>query len=182
MTLYGYLRHKDELLDAVVDLAVEEVRLPEATGPWRARIKQLLREIRRVLAKHPAGVRIRLTRPMISPGALRTTESAMTILAQGGFSRSEAARGYRTLFLYTFGFASFSDAKGVKAIQDASLNVARRLPPEAYPAVTAAAAELAETMAGDAQFEYGLELILDSLESRRMQSASKPARERRRPR
>lgn len=171
MTLYGYLRDKDELLDAIVDMAVEEVRLPGATGPWRVRIKHLLWEIRRVLARHPAGIRIRLTRPMISPGALRTTESAMVILGQAGFSRSEAARGYRTLFLYTFGFASFSDPKNAKEVQDISVRVVRQLPPDAYPAVTAAATELAQTMGGDAQFEYGLELILDSLELRRMQAA-----------
>ena len=38
------------------------------------------------------------------------------------------------------------------------------LPPDEYPRLSAAAAETAETMGGDAQFEAGLPRIIDGLD------------------
>jgi hypothetical protein len=42
---------------------------------------------------------------MWSPGALRVSEAGIQALRRAGFSRADAARGYRSLFNYTFGFA-----------------------------------------------------------------------------
>jgi hypothetical protein len=44
---------------------------------------------------------------------------------------------------------------------------ARRTSSSIHPAVSAAVTELADTMAGEEQFEFGLDLILDGLEARR---------------
>jgi AcrR family transcriptional regulator len=167
MTLYGYVPGKQGLLDLIVEQAVDEIELPTAEGDWRLRLKELLCEIRRVLARHPVGIRMRLDRPIISAAALRTLELALTILGRAGFSRRAAARGYRTLFLYTFGFAAFGDPRNAEETKRASRTVASSLPPDSFPAVRAAAAEIAETMAGDEQFEYGLDLLLDAMAATR---------------
>lgn len=62
MTLYGYFRDKEELLDAIVEVASEEVRLERVEGNWQAQLRVIAREIRRLLSRHPVGVRIRFTR------------------------------------------------------------------------------------------------------------------------
>src|SRR4051812_33187836 len=70
MTLYGWFRSKDELLDAVVDAAVAEHGPPEMDGPWQDRLRELMRFTREALGRHPAVVRLRAERPILRPEAL----------------------------------------------------------------------------------------------------------------
>lgn len=166
MTLYGYFRGKEELLDAVVDVTVEQLAIPTKRGSWRSQIGTLMREIRTTLAEHPIGILLRRQRPMWSPGALRVSEAGLRILRDAGFSKADAARGYRTLFNYTFGFAAFSPADVSDELRQGALAALAALPRDQYPAQTEAASELAEAVGGEAQFQYGLDLLLDGMEAR----------------
>lgn len=40
MSLYHYIRSKDELLDALVDGVFAEIELPEVGGDWRAEVRR----------------------------------------------------------------------------------------------------------------------------------------------
>ena len=164
MSLYEYFASKEELLDALVDRATEEISLPGTDGHWRLRMVELAEELRSVLERHPSGVLIRFTRPMLSPGAMKVTESAMQILQGGGFSRADAARAYRTIFLYTFAYASFAGGRGDVDTTATAESALLTLPADTFPAVRAGARELAQTMVGDVQFRWGLDRILDGLE------------------
>lgn len=166
MTLYGYFRNKEELLDALVDSAAEEIRVPTARGPWRKQIATLMEEIRKSLGDHPIGVVIRQRRPMWSAGALRVSEAGIRILREAGFSKADAARSYRTLFNYTFGFVAFSPGELSAKQREAALQALAALPRERYPMQLEAAAELADAVGGETQFRYGLELLLDGLEAK----------------
>lgn len=170
MTLYGYFRDKDELLDAVVDEVAEQLEIPSGNGNWRTQIRALMEEIRRTLAEHPVGVLLRQKRPMWSPGALRVSESGIRVLLEAGFSRGDAARGYRSLFNYTFGFAAFSPAEVSEQLRHQALAALAALPRDQYPAQTEAASELADGIGGEAQFYYGLDLFLDGLEAKLTQA------------
>src|SRR3954447_2104427 len=102
MSLYRHFRNKDELLDAVVDLASREgLEHLVLRGDWQARLRTLARALYDGLTRHPGLVQVRLSRPMLSPGALRTTDIAMQVLLDAGFAPRRAAHAYRTLFLYT---------------------------------------------------------------------------------
>lgn len=168
MTLYGYFRGKDELLDALVDLSSRRSRgLQElGEGPWRQQLRQLAVAVREALAEHRWEIELRLRRPLISPGALRVTEAGMRILLGAGLPPAEAARIFRTVFLYTFGFSGFSDPVDADRTRRESVAQMAPLPPDEYPAVTAAVNELVDTLSGEDQFEHGLDLILDGIEGR----------------
>jgi hypothetical protein len=98
----------------------------------------------------------------------------MGILHEAGFDSREAAQVFRLLFTYIFGFAGLSpDQTAAAARRQAQVAIAV-LPPEDYPNLTAAAAEASMAMAGEEQFEYGLERILDGLQARLDQKASRP--------
>lgn len=164
-TLYGYFRDKDELVDAVIDLAARRSPLPEVTGDWRAQLGELMRWLRRGLARHPDLVKVRLERPILTQGALRLTEIGMGILLEAGFPRPEAARAYQLLFVFTFGSAAFgphSDPKEHERMVRATYTL---LPPEDYPVLSSSIPEAAAAMAGEEQFEFGLERLLDGLET-----------------
>jgi AcrR family transcriptional regulator len=165
MTLYGYFASKDELMDATVERAAEGVRIPADDGPWRPRLRALFEEIHRSLLEHPSGVRLRLERPMLTPAALRTTEAGLSILEAAGFSRREATRAWRALFVYTFGHAAFTPARVPGSAEREWLALLSGLPGDEFPALTAAAGEAVETMSGEASYGPGLDWLLDGLEA-----------------
>jgi AcrR family transcriptional regulator len=164
MTLYGYFRTKGELLDAVADSAVSEEPLPPRRGSWRTQLQALMRQVRRNVERHPNVAVLRLNRPLLSAGVLRVTERGYEILRDAGFDSVGSARAYRLLFTYTFGSAIFSGSGSSEELKREVRAALVRLPPEEYPALTAATEAAAEAMTGDAQFEFGLERVLDGLE------------------
>jgi AcrR family transcriptional regulator len=164
MTIYGYFRGKDELLDAVIDAGAKHVSIPETRGPWRARLRQLILGIRQSLIEHPAVVELRLRRPLVSPGALQLTEIGMRILRDAGFSKREAARAFRTLFLYTFGFSALAPGKRLEAEREQGFRALSALPADRYPVLAESAREAADSMADRTLFEFGLDCLIDGLE------------------
>ena len=114
---------------------------------------------------HPAIVELRLRRPLLSPGALDLTEAGMKILREAGFSRELAARVYRVLFVYTFGFAAFGPGDGGESDRETTRAALAELPADRYPVLVDAAAEAAEVMGDEAVFEFGLDRLLDGLEA-----------------
>jgi AcrR family transcriptional regulator len=164
MTLYGYFRDKDELLDALIDTESAKLDVPRATGPWRPRLRALMVALHDQLAEHPLLVELRLRRPLASPGALLWTEIGLEALQDAGLSAGEAARAFRPLFIYTFGHAIFLPRdRPEQVVRDAHAALLR-LPPDQFPGLTSAAAEMAGTLAGSEAFEYGLDRLLDGIE------------------
>ncbi len=166
MTLYGYFRNKQDLLDAVVDAAVTETPLPSSEGPWREQVHELMQVAWSNLSGHPSIVQIRVRQPVLRPEALRFAEVGLRILQSAGFDRREAAQAFRLLFTYVFGFAAFSPEHAVEEARGQARAAIAALSPERYPMLTSAAAEASEAMAGKEQFDYGLERILDGFEAR----------------
>ena len=166
MTLYGYFRDKDELMDAVVEAIADRRTMPELTGTWREQLKRLFLFFEQGLSEHPALVRMRLERPLVTPRSLRLTEAGMQILLGAGFERQEAAIAFRTLFTYTFGSAAFNPREQVAESMRQFRAAAAALPRDRYPALTEAPEELEQVMDPSVQFERGLELLLDGLEAR----------------
>jgi AcrR family transcriptional regulator len=165
MTLYGYFRSKDELLDAVIDAAVAEREPFEFEGSWQEQIRRLMQGSRRSLGRHPGLVKVRAERPVLRPEALRFAETGLTILRGAGFSRSDAARGFRLLFTYVFGYVSFSPDETAERAKRDSRAATAALPPDEYPTLRESSEELADAMAGQETFDFGLDRIIDGLET-----------------
>lgn len=167
MTLYGYFRSKDHLLEAVAQRASSAALIEVEGRDWRAVLRSLMVQVRDNLARHPSLAQLRLERPLLNPEAMRVTELALSALRDAGFGRAEAARAYRALFVYTFGYDAFNSPADPEGARAAARTQLAALPPREYPAVAASIEEAAETFAGDDQFEYGLDLLLAGLEARR---------------
>jgi AcrR family transcriptional regulator len=166
MTLYGYFGSKDDLLDAVIDAAVADRERVNLEGPWQDQLRRLMQATRRGLGRHPSLVKVRAERPVLRPEALRFAESGLTILRGAGLSKSEAARAFRLLFTYVFGYVSFSPQHAAEEAGRESRAATAALPPDEYPTLTDSADELADAMAGDATFDFGLDLIIDGIAAR----------------
>lgn len=165
MTLYGYFRSKDELLDAVVDAAVAEREPFSFEGSWQEQIRRLMRASRRNLSRHPGLVKVRAERPVLRPEALRFAETGMTILRRAGLPARDAARAFRLLFTYVFGYVSFSPDESAAEARRGARAAMAALPPDDYPTISATSEELADAMAGEETFDFGLDRIVDGLEA-----------------
>jgi predicted Zn-dependent protease len=159
-----------------VDVVAERFEIPPGGRTWKSQIRALMEEIRRNLAAHPVAILLRHSRPMWSPGALQISEVGIRTLRKAGFSKADAARAYRSLFNYTFGFAAFSPHEVSSGQRQQALVALASLPQDRYPAQTEAASELADAIGGEAQFRYGLDLLLDGLEAKLKRAGSRGTR------
>lgn len=166
MTIYGYFRDKDELLDFSIDRMARRYELPSGEGDWRRRMRDLITTMYGSLLEHPSAVQLRSRRPILNPGALRSGEAGMRILADAGLELNEAAAAWRLLFTYIFGYAAFSAQEPTPELKREWAAQLRALPEEEYPIISRASEELAGWMAGREPFQEGLELILDGIEAR----------------
>jgi AcrR family transcriptional regulator len=166
MTLYGYFRSKDELLQAVVDAAVQPSEPLSIEGSWQEQMRAVVGAAHRTLTRHPALVEIRFRQPILRPDALHFGERVVGILREAGFDDVEAANAFRLIFTYTFGFAGLSPARATDQAREQARRAAATLPPEEFPNLRATAAAWTRAMAGSDQFQYGLDRILDGLQAR----------------
>ena len=177
MTIYGYFRSRDELLDAVIDAGAvgiaRRVSGAQARGSWKARLRELMVGIRDSLVAHPATVELRYRRPLLSPGALNLTEIGIRALREAGFDNREAGRIYRILFVYTFGFCAFGPGPGSAEEREESVAALRALPADRYPTLVDAAVEASAAMADQTLFEVGLDALLDGLDPEDATSAAR---------
>ena len=165
MTLYGYVRSKEDLLDAVLDAAVRETPPVVPNGSWREALRALAFQARALLNQHPALLLARLERPVLRPEALGFWEAALTVLLDAGLEAQDAARCFRLLFTYVFGFSALSPDRTSDTMADEAARAVRALPAPAYPSLHRTAEAFAAATGGDATFGYGLERILDAIDA-----------------
>ncbi|MCD0452816.1 TetR/AcrR family transcriptional regulator [Actinocorallia sp. API 0066] len=164
MSLYHHVPNKAALVDAVIERLVVDLDFaddPEADPRERAR--GMMRAFRAAARERPRTVNLVLTRTFETPATLRLFEHALEIARAAGFSGSRAARIASAFVSYVIGAllreARFDrDAPG----SDPFLHGPESVDPERFPHLTAL---LAEGFAydPDAEFETGLDLLLDGL-------------------
>ncbi len=171
MSLYHHVANKEALLDALADWAFAQMELPAAGTPWREAMAARAASARTVLAAHPWALGMLESRSNPGPALLRHHDGVLGLLRGGGFSVELAAHAYSVIDAYVFGFVltetnlPFEAGEGAEDFVEATAGL---MSPEEYPHLTEMAAELVVGGSYDFadEFDYGLELILDSLEAR----------------
>ena len=104
MSLYRHLDDKQELLDAVADLALSEIPAIAQDGrSWRARLEEFMLESRRSVLRHPALVEIVLENSVQGPRAAAVGLDMIALLREAGFDEDSAIRGFMTLRNHNIG-------------------------------------------------------------------------------
>jgi AcrR family transcriptional regulator len=81
MSLYRYVRSKEELILLMIDIVFTDCPPPTDAGDWRSRIEALLRVQWTACRQHPWIARaISFTRPLMAPNAMDHTEYALQAL------------------------------------------------------------------------------------------------------
>ncbi|MEY2517352.1 MAG: hypothetical protein QOJ89_4710 [bacterium] len=184
MSLYHYVPNKEELLDGMVDIVFGEIELPPTGVDWRTAMRRRANSTREVLNRHRWAVGLMESRATPGPASFRVHDAVLGCLREGGFSVEMTIQAYSVLDAYIYGFAlqeksvPFEDAEESAAV---ATEQARQFAEDAQKQQSAALADefpyLAEIVAGHVAevgydfataFEYGLDLILEALERRRV--------------
>lgn len=165
MSLYNHVASKDEILDGMMDLVMEEIVLPTKVSDWRAAMRTRSISARRIFERHPWAPQLLDSRTSSGPRRLAYFDQVLGILAQAGFSDADAVRAFSLLDSYVYGFGIQQSHLSLGDSYEGNAEaILRAVPAEEYPTLHRIAS-LATLSGYDAEsdFSFGLELILDGL-------------------
>jgi AcrR family transcriptional regulator len=183
MALYRYVPGRDQLLDGVVEVVMDELYAQTMTGTrpgtWQEFLQQMAHGVRAMSMEHPKIFPLVASRPPAAPWlrpplrSLDWVEMFLGGLAQEGFDDDTSVGAYRAFTSFLLGHllleASLLGAQTAPAEEpldegDSDVpNADQQLDLRNYPNITRLEAQLSEDHAGP-EFERALEDLLDRLD------------------
>jgi AcrR family transcriptional regulator len=171
MSVYYYVANKDQLLKGIVDLVATEIEPPSAGADWKAAIRRGAISFHDALRRHPWATSIMISGPPgVGPAQLRYSDSLLKRLRGAGFSPELTHHAYHALDSHVVGSTLWAAGVGavMKTKPDFVQTFIRELPRDEFPYF---AEHVDQHMTksvpttGKSEFEFGLDLILDGLET-----------------
>src|SRR5215212_10610242 len=162
MSLYNHVPNKSALLDGMVEVLFGELRVPPENHSWEERVRQGYRAFRRLAHEHPNVFPLLVTRPPDTMDGIWLVEEFLKTLRGAGFDPETALYAFRALSSYASGYA-MAEIRGF-AMEPAGTRLgAVALSEDDFPHINELDAPLRE-VDHDAEFEFGLDLILTGLQ------------------
>ncbi len=163
MSLYHHVEDKAGLLDGVFELVLGKLPpAPRRTTSWQRAVKERAESFRAVLLAHPRLVPLFATRPAVTVESLRHVEHSLELLKAAGLSARASLDAFQVVVAYVVGHA-------ISTVRDPELETSgpdyAQLDAADFPRVTELVA-LLPTHDLDAEFQFGLELLISGLERR----------------
>ena len=168
MALYHHVANKSEIVDGIVDQVFSEIELPSASGDWRSEMTRRACSARQVLRRHPWAIPLLQSRTHPGPATLRHHNAVIGALRGAGFSVAMTAHAFALLDSYIYGFALSEAAlpiNGPETVAEVAESMMLRYLARDDPHLTEFSSEHILRPGYDfgAEFDFGLELILDGL-------------------
>ena len=183
MSLYNHVGNKGELVDAIVDLVVEEIELPGPDEPWDVAVKRCAISAHETFVRHPWACSLAMGASSTAAprrARLRYMDWLLGRLREAGFEADLAYHAYHAIDAHIFGFtlwqlAHAQAARGAspRKLEELVKSLVPKLREEGFPHVAEHAEQHLEAEPGEGarEFEFGLDLILDGLKQSRRQAA-----------
>jgi AcrR family transcriptional regulator len=178
MSLYYHVANKEALLDGMVDVvvgeineAVSQVEAPPATEDWKTATRARILAARRVLLRHPWAPSVFESRSTTSLPVVLYFESLLGLMREGGFSYDLAHHALHALGSRALGFTQELFQPDEDEGDDDAMEMLEQMADQ-LPHLVGMMGEIShddpESTLGwcddQAEFEFGLDLILDGLE------------------
>ncbi|MGA2478966.1 MAG: TetR/AcrR family transcriptional regulator C-terminal domain-containing protein [Spirochaetia bacterium] len=105
MTIYNYVRDRDELDALVADAVIAEMHQPRLRGDWQHDVRAIVTALWVVVRKHPNVIPLLLTRRSREEEAFAPVEALLQALASSGRSGKQLLVAFNTLKGFVFGLA-----------------------------------------------------------------------------
>ena len=177
MTIYHHLPNKEAILDGMVERVFAEIDRPPADLDWKPAMRHRCLSAREVLGRHPWAVPLMESRTSPLPETLGHHDAVLGCLRRGGLSLEMTSHAYALLDSYVYGFAlqeASLPATGGTELADLAGELIEPLPDGVFPHLTEFTTGYVLQPGYDfrSEFEFGLDLILDGLERRVLQSGN----------
>lgn len=185
MALYRHVTNKNELLEGLVGVVVAEIndacaelpRMRDAAG-WQATVRRQILTARSIILRHPWAPALISTRGTLGEAFLEYFETLGAAMVDGGCSIDLVHHGLHVLGSRAIGYSSeLFDPSGPPELDAAAALQMVAAMSERFPTIGRVVASLAHDAASttgwcDDQFEFelGVDIILEGLESRRRDS------------
>ncbi|MCP2295957.1 transcriptional regulator, TetR family [Nocardia amikacinitolerans] len=167
MSLYNHVANKDDLLDGIADLVVAEMAVPEIGGDWKAALRTRAVSAHEVLRRHPWATGLIGSRVNVGPAMLRYIDATLGCLRAAGFTYQQADRAWNAMDAHIYGFTLRESTFPLDPSEyvAAATHFLPLIPESTHPHMNALTRLVIDgTHDGAADFEFGLDLILDGLE------------------
>ncbi len=163
MTLYNYVKDRDDLDALVVEAVLAGIRLPRERGDWRADVTAIVEATWRTVRRHPNVIPLVLTRRTLHETTLVWAEALLRALAGSGRSGTDLLVAFRTVSGFVMGFAQAQLADPLAPDQDREdITRAQALPAERFPRLIEIAGAAAK-LGADREFRAGLDIVMAGL-------------------
>lgn len=152
-SLYHHFESKDAIVDGIVELIENEIRLEALAPDWEAVLAEYAYQLRAVLSAHPYAVEFFALAPVTSPAGLRIYDHLATQLAASGWDPDLAQEAVLAIEDLAFGAALMANAP------DIQLTPRQR---EQYPLLARVFEDLPGRPVPDG-FEIGFRALIDAL-------------------
>ncbi|MFQ5523066.1 MAG: TetR/AcrR family transcriptional regulator C-terminal domain-containing protein [Acidimicrobiia bacterium] len=166
MSLYNHVEGKDDIHDGMIDYVFASIPLPDPDLNWRDAIRQIGTGALEQFSRHPWVVQLLMRRGNFGPSALAFTDATLGFLRRAGFSDDDTQHAWQMLASHTMGYA-VQQATAPGAMEEEMAEISARVAQviDQFPNVAALAPLLAECNFAT-EYVFGLEIILDGLETR----------------
>jgi TetR/AcrR family transcriptional regulator, tetracycline repressor protein len=165
MSLYNHVPNKGSLLDGMVEVLLGELQIPPESEGWENRVREAYRAFRRLAHEHPNVFPLLVVRPPDTMDGVWLVEEFLKTLGEAGFEPETALYAFRALSSYASGYA-MAEIRGFAMEPAGGRLGAARLPGDDFPHIHELDDRL-RTVDHDAEFEFGLDLILAGLKEKR---------------
>lgn len=174
MALYRHVANKDELLDALVDVVIDEIDPPLDGVDWKTALRTRILSARRALLRHPWASRLMESRTTPTPVVLGYMDSMIGMFRTGGFSLDLTHHALHAMGSRMFGFTQelFNDTSDVDPAAEAEMwRAMANTYPYIFEIFTTISHDDASTVGAGCddqfEFEFALDLMLEGLEKLR---------------
>lgn len=163
MSLYNHIKNKEDLLNGVVEIILQEVLIPEPTSDWKKDLRRIACSFHATLLRHPNVIPIISTHSPVTAKGLEQAEKILSIL--NGINKAGlcAFSLMHIIVAYIIGHAGMSltsQQENKKSNEKQFYQDEENL--KTLPNLLNAFQNLSQRNI-DEEFMYGLNLILDSL-------------------
>jgi AcrR family transcriptional regulator len=167
MSLYNHVSNKEDLLDGILDLVLAEMKPPDPDGGLAA-IRASSLAAHEALKRHPWAAGRLMGAGGIRPARVEFMNALLGTLRNAGFSAETTYHAYHVLDAHIIGFSLWQTTHGSipPGIGDMRAFIDRMVPAATYPHLHEHAIQhLEDGPHKDVPaFDYGLDLLLESLE------------------
>jgi len=171
MALYKHLANKDEMLDAMLDVVVDEIDPARTDTDWKTAVRDRILSARRALLRHPWASRVMESRTQPTPVVMAYMDSMIAMFIAGGFSIDLTHHVLHAMGSRLMGFSQelFNDQSDPDApMQPEMFEAMASTYPSIYELYLAVSHDDSSVVGPGCddqfEFEFSLDLMLDGIE------------------